>query len=205
MTQAKQLKNKIPDTSNLVKKTDYNAKITEIKGKLISISSLATNAALMTVGNKIPNISSLVKKTDYDTKITEIEKKITDHNHDKYITTPEFNTLAADVFNARLAQANLITKTYFDAKLSSLNRIMTANKTKHLLVENEFKKLKTFDSSYFRGKSHFEEDGTQNYLVFQPANRYFKVIANTNYISKWKSKGLSDESIKHPATSFSID
>ena len=25
------------------------------------------------------------------------------HNHDKYITTPEFNTLAADVFNARLA------------------------------------------------------------------------------------------------------
>ena len=29
------------------------------------------------------------------------------------------------------------------------------------------KKLKTFDSSYFIGKSHFEEDGTQNYLVFQ--------------------------------------
>ena len=41
---------------------------------------------------------------------------ITDHNHDKHITTPEFNTLAADVFNARLAQPNLITKTDFDAK-----------------------------------------------------------------------------------------
>ena len=40
----------------------------------------------------------------------------------KYITTPEFNTLATDVFNARLAQANLITKTDFDAKLSSLHR-----------------------------------------------------------------------------------
>ena len=76
-----------------------------------------------------------------------------------------------------------MTKTDFDAKLSSLNRKITANKTKHLLVENEFKKLKTFDSSYFRGKSHFEEDGTQNYLVFQPINRYFKVIANTQYIS----------------------
>ena len=35
---------------------------------------------------------------------------------------PQFNTLAADVFNARLAQANLMTKTNFDAKLSSLNR-----------------------------------------------------------------------------------
>ena len=91
---------------------------------------------------KTPDASSLVKKTDYNTKITEIEKKLTDHNHDKYITTPEFNTLAADVFNARLAQANLITKTDFDAKLSSLNRKITENKTQHLLLENEFKKAK---------------------------------------------------------------
>ena len=58
---------------------------------------------------------------------------------DKYITTPEFNALAANVFNARLAQANLITKTDFDVKLSSLNRKITANRTKNLLVENEFK------------------------------------------------------------------
>ena len=87
---------------------------------------------LTAVENKIPNISSLVKKkTDYNTKITEIENKLTDHNHDKYITTPEFNTLAADVFNARLAQANLITKTDFDAKLSSLNRKINLNKSKH--------------------------------------------------------------------------
>ena len=74
------------------------------------------------------------------------------------MTTPEFNTLAASVFDAKLAQANLITKTDFDAKLSRLNRKISANKSKHLLVENEFKNLKTFDSSYFRGKSHFEED-----------------------------------------------
>ena len=89
---------------------------------------------------------------------------------------PQFNTLAADVFNARLAQANLITKTDFDAKLSSLNRKITTNKTKHLLVENELKKLKTFDSIYFRGKSHFGEDGMQNCLVFQPIQKYFKRI-----------------------------
>ena len=62
-------------------------------------------------------------------------------------------------------------------------------------------KLKTFDSSYFIGKSHFEEDGTQNYLVFQPMYRYFKMITNTDYISSWKSKGLSAESIKPPTTS----
>ena len=37
-------------------------------------------------------------------KITEIEKKLTDHNHDKYITTPKLNTLATSVFNAGLAR-----------------------------------------------------------------------------------------------------
>ena len=64
------------------------------------------------------------------------------------------------------------------------------------------KKAKTFDSGYFRGKSHFADtDGTENYLVLQPIHRYFKVIANTKYISEWKSKGLSDESIKPYATS----
>ena len=84
----------------------------------------------------------------------------------------------------------MIAKTDFDAKLSSLNRKITANKSKNLLVENELKKLKTFDSSYFIGKSHFEEDGTQNYLVFQPLNKYFKLVANAKYISSWKSKGF---------------
>ena len=68
-------------------------------------------------------------KRQFDTKISELEKKVTDHNHDKYITTPEFNTLAADVFNERLAQANLITKTDFDAKLPSPNRKITSIKT----------------------------------------------------------------------------
>ena len=84
--------------------------------------------------------------------------------------------------------------------MCSLNRKITANKSKNLLVENELNKLKTFDSSYFIGKSHFEEDGTQNYLVFQPLNKYFKVIANTDYVSSWKSKGLSADSIKPPTT-----
>ena len=81
--------------------------------------------------------------------------------------------MAASAFNARLTQANLITKTDFHATRSSLNRKITLNKSKHLLVENDFKKLKTFDSSYSIGKSHFEEDGAQSYLVFQPMYRYF--------------------------------
>ena len=120
----------------LLKRTDYNTKITEIEGKIPDISNLTTKTALTAVENKIPRVSSLVKKTDCNTKITEIEKKFTDHNQDKYITTSEFNNLAADIFNARLAQVNLITKTDFDVKLSSLKRKITTNKSKNLLVEN---------------------------------------------------------------------
>ena len=76
------------------------------------------------------------------------------------------------------------------------------------MVENELKKIKTFDSSYFKGKSHFEEDDTQNYLVFQPMQRYFKRIAGVgsgNYIYLWKSKGLSEAKINsNTASNHSI-
>ena len=112
--------------------TDFvkKAKVTELENKIADVSTFATKTALTAVENKIPSVSSLVKKIDYNTKITEIQNKFNNHNHGKYITTPEFNTLAVDVFNARLAQASLIAKTDFDAKLSSSNRKITTNKAK---------------------------------------------------------------------------
>ena len=118
-TDKTELEKKIPDVSNLVKK---KTKFSEIEAKIPEVSNLATTTALTVVENKIPSVNSLVKKTDYDTKITEIEKKLTNHDHDKYVTASEFNTLAANVFNVKLPQVNLITKTNFDAKLSSLNK-----------------------------------------------------------------------------------
>ena len=93
----------------MFKKTDYTAQISEIERKIRGISGLATNSTLTAVENKITDISSLGKKREYDTKISEIEKKLIDHNHDKYITTPEFNRLTAEHFAERLAQSNLIT------------------------------------------------------------------------------------------------
>ena len=67
--------------------------------------------------------------------------------------------------------------------------------------QDKVTKLQAIDSSYFRGQSHFEDHGTQNYLVFQPKYRYFKNIGNTDNILPWQSKRLSDESIKPPSTS----
>ena len=122
----KNIKDKIPDISNLATKTNLNTKINEVKNEIPSITGLATTSALTAVENKIPSISNLVKKTDYDAKVEEVENK-----------------------------------------MINLNRKIVPNKTKDISIENELKKLKTFDLSYFRGKNYFDEDGNQNYYIFQ--------------------------------------
>ena len=162
-----ELEKKISDMIDLVKKT----KLTELENKIPDVSGLATKSALTAVENKMPDVSSLVKKTDNNPKISELEKKLTDNNHDKYITTADFTKLTVETFAANLKQVN------FDDKLESANQKINSNKTKHLFVENELEKLKAFESSYFIGKSHFEEDGTQNFLEFQPVYRYFNCFS----------------------------
>ena len=117
-------------------------------------------------------------------------KKLSDHKHDEYITTSEFNELATNVLNTKLGQANLITRTDFDTKLSSLIRKINSNKTKHLLVNNDF--------SYYHGKNYFDEDGALNYYVFQPLFKYLEVahVGNITHILSWKSRGLHDTKLK---------
>ena len=68
-------------------KTNLNAKINEVKDEMPNINNLATSSSLTAVENKKRSVSNLVKKTDYNTTINDIEKKITDHDHDEYITT----------------------------------------------------------------------------------------------------------------------
>ena len=63
---------KITDVSDLVKKTDFNATITEVEGKIPSITGLATSSALTAIENNIPDVNNLVKKAGYDTKISDI-------------------------------------------------------------------------------------------------------------------------------------
>ena len=112
--------------------------------KIPDISILPTKNALITVENKIPDVNSLVEKTYYNAKITKIEKKITDYNHHKYITTPEFKTLSPDASNARLSREKFVAKTDFDNSASNLHSKIAANKTKKKSIKNELKKIKTF-------------------------------------------------------------
>ena len=55
-TDKSELENKIPDTSSLVKKTDYNTKIAEIEGKTPDFNKLGTKTPLTAAENKIPDV-----------------------------------------------------------------------------------------------------------------------------------------------------
>ena len=76
-----------------------------------------------------------------------------------------------------MAQANLEKKFFFDNTVSSLD-----SKSPGAILQRTLKGLEIPDVDYFKGKNHFEENDTQNYLVFQPLNKYLTSIGSTKYI-----------------------
>ena len=177
-----ELEKKIPDTSGLVKITDYDAKITGIGGKIPDVCGLATKTALNTVENKIPNISGLATKVDLkaiDRKIPNITGLIRKKDHDKDINEIKNNYVTNPVLTSKLRGY----VPYTDYNLKSL------------LIENEMEKYSPLNR-YFVGKSYFGDDGNQNYLIFQSMSRYLKFVTNSQNISSWRSKGLSEKEIK---------
>ena len=110
-TKIKEVKGETPSITNLANNASLNTKINAVKGEIRNSNNLATTTAPIAVEKKTPDVSNLVKKTDYNTKISENENKtITDHDHDKYITTQEFSKLTSEKFPARLKSANLASK-----------------------------------------------------------------------------------------------
>ena len=156
--------------TNLATAAALNAKINEVKSKILNIANLATTNALAAVENKKPD-------------------------HSNYISTPEFDKLTAENFAARLAQenltnkngiANFVKKTDFDNKLRNLNKKITSNKTKYALFENELnelsKKVETISTegltkdfinkhSILNGAKYFYSGILQNYFAFVPAKK----------------------------------
>ena len=66
-----------------------------------------------------------------------------------------------------------------------------------LLKMSQAKKILNKIGEFLMGNIMLDsEAGSEAYLIFQPVYKYFKTVTNTNYISSWKSKGLSSESIK---------
>ena len=195
---------KIPDLSSLVKKTNFNSKITGVEGKIPIITGLATGSELTAVENKIPNISSLVKKTDFNTKVTEIEGKISDvsslvkkkTDYATEIANIRNDYITNALFNAR--HKDLIQRTKFDTDVTKINDKIASNSSEVLIYNNRLNQSKDrIDdleryASYFRGKNYFDgNDGAQNSLVFQVREKYFKddFGSNSSSIRIRKSKG----------------
>ena len=125
------------------------------------------NTKISEAENKIPNTSNLVTTTVLNTKISVVESKNSDNS--KYITTQEFNKLTAEITEARLKQADLVNKTDFDNKLTSFNRRITTNKTKHLEVQKKINSLTTKDYNFLLGRIYFtSNDRSQNTFAYQP-------------------------------------
>ena len=144
------------------------------------------------------DVSNLVKKRDYDAQISDTKSK--------YFTTSDYNKFTTDITDNKIKEKELVKRSDvsgfinnsdLDKKIARLAAI--AAKAELKAEQDKIVKRYTFDSSYFQGKSHFE-DSTQNYLVFQLIYRYCKRIGNSVHISVGKSTGLSDESITPPAT-----
>ena len=167
------LKSNFPNLKTKVDKLDID-KLAPVPYDLAKLSNVVKNDVIKkTEYDKffekvhIIDITGFLLKTAYDTYDT-------DHNHDKHITTSEFNKVTAEIFKVRLAQGDLVTKTDFDTKLKILNKKVDSSKTKHLLVENKLKKLKKLDLRYFRGKNYFGND-SKNYLVFEASLQCIKL------------------------------
>ena len=88
--------------------------------------------------------------TVLNTKISEVQNKLSDNSN--YITTKEFNKLTAEKFSIRLKQADLVSETDFDNKLTGFNKKNTSNKTKNLEVQKNLDSLATNGCNFFLGK-----------------------------------------------------
>ena len=121
-----------------------------------------------------------------------------------FISGSELNqdvTKLATKAELRSTQAYLVRKTDFDNKLSSFNKMINSNKTKHILVKNEFKKAQTFGSSLFIAPSWFSNYRAQLFIIFQPIPRTITIFFGLgDTISQWKPKGLSDKKFIPPYT-----
>ena len=106
--------------------------------------------------NKMPSISNLVKKSDYNTKLQKFKINA---------TTPEFNKLSGEIFEAKIKQANLAIQENFGNFIdySNLDKKLANLATKAELESKQKQKtkkmLQAFDSSCVRGKSRFEDNG----------------------------------------------
>ena len=179
------------DVSAFVNKRDYDSKIKVIKGKMPSITNLGTTAALNDVKNEMPNVSYLVKKNRLWCKNKTFKGK--------YFTTSNYDKFTNVILDAKTENERLVNKSDIFEFINGSDlddKIVTLGTKADLKAEQErIAKIQAFDSNYFWVKSHFEDDGTQNHLVFQSFYSHFKrsvilIIFQTGNLKDYLTKVL---------------
>ena len=143
----------------------------------------------------------LVTNTGYNTKINKIWKKITDQNHDKYITTPEFDKLTSENFAARLKQANLASKSdianFVNKTKKEKNEWNELSKQVKVISTKGIKKDLIDKFSIIDGEKSFILGIFQNDLVFIPTKKNTKYFHGNTQIYSWKSNEMSEKGIEN--------
>ena len=87
----------------------------------------------------------------------------------------KYNKFTSEVLDTKMKEKGLVDKSDISGFIDSsgLDKKLATLATKADLKAEQDKivKLQVFDSSYFCGKIHFEDDGTENYLVFPPVSK----------------------------------
>ena len=144
----------------------FNSKITEVENKIPDIKNLASKTELATVENEIPNISSFVTKSE----LTTVETKIPDINGFVKKKKTDYSAKINELENKIPNVSGLVSLTKFATELKKVDDKVSLNKIKN----------NDIDSAYFRGKTYFDDDdGTQNYSVFQCVYKYFKRVIDS--------------------------
>ena len=212
-TKINHLEKKIPHTTTLIhinqcnidkkiywKKLETGKTITDSGG---FVTTTFLNTKFGETENIIPDTSGLVTTSVFITKNSKVESKIL--GHAKYITTHEFNKLTEKNFAGRLKQANLVNKTDFNKKLTSFNKRINSNKTKHVEVQRKLKSVIAKDYNFFLGTIYFSSnDGFQNTFVYQPAldTLELKKDKRNDYVLSSKSKGIYNSKLELLYTAF---
>ena len=117
---------------------------------------------------------------------------------DKCFSLSDHNKFLSDILNAKVKEKELVHKSYISGFVDNFDldkKIGTLAAKAELKAEHDkTEKLQTYDSSLFIVQSFVDNNGLQNFLIFRPIYKIFKILTGlTDTIVEKESKGLSNE------------
>ena len=155
---------KIPVISGLVEKQIIMQKLLRQKAKYLVL--LVSLPLLHWTQLKIRHLTLVIQLKN------KLWHKNVRHWEKIFYFTPDYNKVTHDILYAKIKEKRLVDKSFLAGFTNNtdLNKNYTtlATKGEQKAEQDKIANLQEFNSSCFCGKSYFEDDGTQSYLVFQP-------------------------------------